>query len=94
MPGSTDGVLPRPIISGLPPLRVYIHPDEQMEVLQKQRSAGKAGWPDPELKREREWVLPSHLRESWSAERFAVVLDTPPAIPAYHSQDMSSRQAS
>ena len=69
----------RPIISGLPPQRLYVHPDEQIEVLQKQKSEGKTGM--PELAREREWVLPSHLKEKWSLRRFGEVFDAIVAIP-------------
>jgi len=71
--------LPRPVISGLPPQRLYVHPDEQIEVLQQQRREGKAGWPD--LATEREWVLPSQLRESWSLRRFADVFDALSIVP-------------
>lgn len=30
------GLLPRPIISGLPPQRIYVHPDEQIEFLKEE----------------------------------------------------------
>ena len=73
-------VLPRPIVSGLPPQRLYVHPDEQIELLQKQKDRGKSGMPD--LEREREWVLPSHLREKWSLKRFGEVFDAVSSIPA------------
>lgn len=63
--------LARPLISGLPPQRLYIHPDEQIELLQQQKDAGKKGMPD--LRSEREWVLPSHLREGWSLRRFGEI---------------------
>lgn len=72
-------ILPRPMISGLPPNRLYVHPDEQIEILQKQRQQGKAGW--PQLDREREWVLPSQLTEIWSLRRFAEVFDALSQIP-------------
>ena len=71
--------LPRPIVSGLPPRRLYVHPDEQIELLQKQKDEGKSGMPD--LTREREWVLPSHLREKWSLRRFGEVFDRIDAVP-------------
>jgi tRNA-splicing endonuclease subunit Sen15, fungi type len=77
--GATAQTLPRPVISGLPPQRLYVHPDEQIEVLQKQRAAGKAGW--PELSQEREWVCPSQLRESWTLRRFAEVFDALSSVP-------------
>ena len=71
--------LPRPLLSGFPPQRLYVHPDEQLELLQKQKDEGGVGM--PELSREREWVLPSQLREKWSLKRFGEVFDAIPAIP-------------
>lgn len=76
----TAQALPRPLISGVPPSRLYVHPDEQMEILEQQRSEGKAGWPS-EHQREREWVLPSQLHETWTLRRFAEVFDVLPAVP-------------
>lgn len=65
----TNTPLPRPLISGLPPHRIYVHPDDQVEEL---KNAAKDG----EGKVEREWVLPTHLKEKWSLKRFAEVFDT------------------
>lgn len=76
---ATGACLPRPLLSGLPPRRLYVHPDEQIEVLRQQREQGKAGWPD--LASEREWVLPTHLRESWTLRRFAEVFDALAVVP-------------
>ncbi|KAK5108723.1 hypothetical protein LTR62_007870 [Meristemomyces frigidus] len=70
---------PRPVISGLPPQRLYVHPDEQIDLLQKQRREGKAGW--PEVASEREWVLPTQLGETWSLRRFGEVFDALSTIP-------------
>lgn len=72
--------LPRPVVSGLPPTRLYIHPDEQIELLQKQKDEGKTGMPDLEL--EREWVLPSHLREPWTLRRFGEMFDSLSIVPS------------
>jgi tRNA-splicing endonuclease subunit Sen15, fungi type len=77
--GPEEHSLPRPVISGLPPKRLYVHPDEQIDFLQKQRNAGKAGW--PELSKEREWVLPSQLREAWTLRRFGEVFDSLSTVP-------------
>ncbi|TKA30991.1 hypothetical protein B0A50_01959 [Salinomyces thailandicus] len=77
---TTAAALPRPILSGLPPRRLYVHPDEQIDVLRQQREQGKAGWPD--LAAEREWVLPTHLRETWALRRFAEVFDALATVPA------------
>lgn len=76
---STSRAFPRPLISGLPPVRLYVHPDEQIALLQKQKDAGKTGM--PELRSEREWVLPSHLREKWSLKRFGEVFDGISMVP-------------
>lgn len=78
--GPTARALPRPFIAGLPPNRLYVHPDEQIEALNKQRSEGKAGW--PEMDAEREWVLPTHLRETWTLRRFAEVFDALSTVPS------------
>ena len=71
--------LPRPVISGVPQQRLYIHPDEQIELLQRQKDQGKTGM--PELAREREWVLPSHLREKWTLRTFGEVFDAVSTVP-------------
>ncbi|KAK5143987.1 hypothetical protein LTR04_001716, partial [Oleoguttula sp. CCFEE 6159] len=86
-------LLPRPLISGLPPQSVYIHPDEQIELLQREhvrkksrQAAGKAdGEGDKEkeeLRPEREWVLPTHFREKWSLRRFGEVFDGIGTVPS------------
>jgi tRNA-splicing endonuclease subunit Sen15 len=71
--------LPRPMVSGLPPQRLYIHPDEQIALLQSQKAQGKTGL--GEVKAEREWVLPSHLREKWTLRRFADVFEKVSIMP-------------
>lgn len=76
---TTKRAFARPLISGLPPQRLYVHPDEQIALLQKQKDAGKTGM--PELRSEREWVLPSHLREKWSLKRFGEVFDDITMVP-------------
>ena len=67
-PLSPDVALSRPLVSGLPPHRVYIHPDEQIELL-------KARIADKDVPPEHEWVLPSHLREKWTLRRFGELFD-------------------
>ncbi|KAI9833047.1 MAG: hypothetical protein M1819_003880 [Sarea resinae] len=74
-PLSPTTPLPRPILSGLPPQRLYIHPDEQIEML-------KAGMREADAPLQREWVLPTHLKEKWSLRRFADVFDLLGAVPA------------
>ncbi|KAL8863623.1 MAG: hypothetical protein Q9178_000306 [Gyalolechia marmorata] len=72
--------LPKPLVSGLPPHRIYVHPDEQAEML-------KQNVQEKDVLAEREWVLPTHLREKWTLRKFADVFDqidgineVPPAI--------------
>ena len=60
--------LPRPLISGVPPRRIYVHPDHQIEEL-------KEGLGDKDVDPEREWVLPTRLREKWSLRKFAETFD-------------------
>lgn len=76
-----DHSLPRPLVSGVPPQRLYVHPDEQIELLQQQKDQGKTGL--AELQSEREWVLPSHLREKWSLKRFGEAFDGIDAVPSH-----------
>ncbi len=72
--------LPQPLISGLPPRRLYTHPDEQIELLQNQKDAGLTGM--PAVAPEREWVLPSQVREKWTLRRFGEVFDSVSSVPA------------
>jgi tRNA-splicing endonuclease subunit Sen15 len=82
--------LPRPLISGIPPTRLYVHPDEQVENINKEREATRKRVEAGELRGdadestldpEPEWVLPTHLREEWTLGKFAEVFDLVEAIP-------------
>lgn len=73
----TNLPLPRPIISGLPPKRAYIHPDEQAEIIKTEHEAGKS----IEQHAEQEWVLPTHLGEKWTLSGFAAVFDALDVVP-------------
>ena len=53
---------------------MYIHPDEQVEML-------KLGLGEKDVGREREWVLPAHLKEKWTLRGFAGVFDAIGKIP-------------
>ncbi|KAL8653155.1 MAG: hypothetical protein Q9210_002276 [Variospora velana] len=66
--------LPKPIVSGLPPHRIYVHPDEQIEMLKQKVQ-------EIDIPAEREWVLPTHLREKWSLRKFADVFDALTEVP-------------
>lgn len=63
---------PRPLIRGLPPKRLYLHPDDQVAALLHERSTGEKLHQSAEL----EWVLPVHLAEHWSLANFAAVFDS------------------
>ncbi|KAL2260047.1 hypothetical protein VTK26DRAFT_6091 [Humicola hyalothermophila] len=73
----TRADLPRPLIYGLPPKRLYVHPDEQIEIIRAEKERGERIPQEPEL----EWVLPLHLSEKWSPAQFAAVFDAIEAIP-------------
>jgi hypothetical protein len=68
----TDKPLPRPLVSGLSPQRLYVHPDEQVELLKKAdrerkaRAADEAGGLEVKPEPEREWILPTRLNETCS----------------------------
>ncbi|KAL8757455.1 MAG: hypothetical protein Q9184_004205 [Pyrenodesmia sp. 2 TL-2023] len=72
--------LPKPLVSGLPPHRIYIHPDEQIEML-------KHSIQEKDILVEREWVLPTHLREKWSLRKFADVFDGITEVPLAGEMD-------
>ncbi|KAK4196556.1 tRNA-splicing endonuclease subunit Sen15 [Triangularia verruculosa] len=72
--------LPRTILHGLPPKRLYVHPDEQVEIIkaEKEMGHGEDRIPQPP---ELEWVLPLHLSEKWSPAEFAAVFDAIESLP-------------
>ncbi|KAF2156738.1 hypothetical protein K461DRAFT_289119 [Myriangium duriaei CBS 260.36] len=85
-PDSKSSPFPRPLISGLPPLRLYTHPDEQVALLRKAKAEGTTESDDLAAVAklsppEREWVLPSHLKEEWSLRRFGEVFDQIGVVP-------------
>ena len=73
----TQDNLPRPLIYGLPPKRLYVHPDEQIEIIKAEKEMNERIPQEPEL----EWVLPLHLAEKWSINDFSAVFDAITAIP-------------
>lgn len=64
--------LTRPLIRGLPPRRLYLHPDDQIAALAHEQATGEKLFQEPEF----EWVLAVHLTEKWSISRFASVFDS------------------
>ncbi len=96
-------ILPRPLISGLPPKRLYIHPDEQVELLKAEADRKKkfrnddanGSKPDEDTdasyaQPELEWVLPTHLREKWSLRKMAEVFDSISHVPPDDSSTPSN----
>lgn len=91
----TGELLARPLISGLPPRRAYVHPDEQAEILKTEHETrvvvGQAS--------EQEWILPTHLAEKWSLRQFADIFDSISTLPpsdadvqdAQTSQEIASK---
>jgi tRNA-splicing endonuclease subunit Sen15 len=84
----TNEPLPRPLVSGLPPQRIYIHPDEQVELLKEadrkrkaNRLAGETGGLQVNAEPEREWILPTRLNEKWTLRRLAGVFDVITSVP-------------
>ena len=84
----TKEPLSRPLVSGLPLQRLYIHPDEQVELLKnadRQRKAAQAAGEKSGLEvkaqPEREWVLPTRLNEQWTLRRLAEVFDDISMVP-------------
>lgn len=62
----------RPLIHGLPPRRLYTHPDDQIAALQHQHKTGERLFQDPE----HEWILPVHLAEEWTLKGFSAIFDS------------------
>jgi tRNA-splicing endonuclease subunit Sen15 len=63
----------RPLIRGLPPKLLYLHPDDQISALSDPaRVPGQQPYHAPEL----EWVLAVHPAEKWSLANFADVFDS------------------
>jgi tRNA-splicing endonuclease subunit Sen15 len=73
----TNLPLPRPILSGLPPKRLYIHHDEQAEIIKAEPEAEKS----VEQHTEQEWVLPTKVGEKWTLCRLAAVFDALDVVP-------------
>ncbi|KAG7128289.1 tRNA-splicing endonuclease subunit tsp-1 like protein [Verticillium longisporum] len=74
---NVDGHLPRPVLSGLPPRRIYVHPDEQIEALQSGQPVDTQAAQRPE----REWVVPVHITEKLSLRKFSAIFDNLDVLP-------------
>lgn len=62
----------RPLIRGLPPRRLYIHPDDQIAALEREKATGEPLDQTPEL----EWVLAVHPEEKWTIKGFSNIFDS------------------
>jgi tRNA-splicing endonuclease subunit Sen15, fungi type len=67
----------RDLITGLPPRRLYVHPDEQVAIIRAEKDRATRIVQEPEY----EWVLPLHLSEKWTLRQFAEAFDSIDAIP-------------
>lgn len=65
-----------PLISGIPPRRIYTHPDEQAYMLE-------TGLREEDLAPERMFVLPTAQGQSWSLRKLAAVFDSLPDLNDY-----------
>jgi tRNA-splicing endonuclease subunit Sen15 len=96
----TNAPLPRPMISGLPPQRLYVHPDEQVELLKEadrrrkaSAAAGQSSALDVKAEPEREWILPTRLNEKWTLRRLAEVFDAIDHVPSAPGSVPSSQDS-
>lgn len=65
-----------------------MHPDDQIEEL-------KNGVQEGEVDVEREWVLPTHLKEQWTLRRFADIFDAiEEEPPSMNDEDHLSQEDS
>ncbi|RBR12686.1 uncharacterized protein FIESC28_08522 [Fusarium coffeatum] len=62
----------RSLIRGLPPRRLYIHPDDQIAALEREKTSGEPLDQTPEL----EWVLAVHPEEKWTIKGFSNIFDS------------------
>ena len=86
----TQQPLIRPLVAGLPPKRIYIHPDEQIELLKYDGASNEVMDGAHEIDKdivkmsgqpEMEWVLPTHVEENWSLRSLARVFDAISTMP-------------
>ncbi|KAL4953408.1 tRNA-splicing endonuclease subunit Sen15 [Aspergillus filifer] len=63
--------IPISLISGIPPHRVYAHPDEQLYMVER-------GLREEDVELDRMFVIPTVQGQAWSLERMAGVFDTLP----------------
>ncbi|KAF7712145.1 Uncharacterized protein PECH_004219 [Penicillium ucsense] len=88
--GSTDDNprdTPRTLISGIPPHRVYTHPDEQLYMLEKSIT-------EDDLQPERMFVIPTAQGQKWSLRRMAVAFDALASLENTVTEDAEAARGS
>lgn len=73
------------LISGIPPHRVYTHPDELLYMLEH-------GLREDDLKPERVFVIPSVQGQNWSLRRMANAFDALSKIEVVSDEDWSTNE--
>lgn len=68
------------LLSGFPPKRLYVHPDEQIKAI-------RIGHSEMKLPPETEWVLPMHISQFSSITELASIFDSLPHKKLYHRQN-------
>ena len=63
------------LVRGIPPRRLYVHPDEQIQILKAERNGDPSSQERATIP-EAEWVLPVHTAEKWTLADFAAVFDS------------------
>jgi len=71
----TGSALSRPMITGLPQRRLYVHPDDQISMVKSSAVPDGKIFDTPET----EWVLATHISEKWTIRALAGVFDSLPA---------------
>jgi tRNA-splicing endonuclease subunit Sen15, fungi type len=87
IPESTVSDAPQTLISGIPPHRVYTHPDEQLYMLEK-------GIQEDDLRPERLFVIPTAQGQPWSLRRLAAAFDSLAVLEASMSESEGALSAS
>lgn len=74
---SSDGrLLPRPLITGVAPKRLYLHPDDQIEMVKTHATYTVDDTPEVE------WALPLHVNEKATVKSMAAIFDSiEPVVP-------------
>lgn len=80
IPESSTYDAPQTLISGIPPHRVYTHPDEQLYMLEK-------GIVEDDLRPERLFVIPTAQGQKWSLRRMGAAFDSLAALENFETEE-------